>query len=181
MMSAEMEELTDLIEALKNCNDSMKQNSADFNSSIGMPVFVLIEEKLSKKITSIESKKSKLTSKNAEQFKELKQSVHDTVAGIKSSWSSEFKIAYEKSSKAQTTDSTMKELNAKGLSAGVDSLKKLALMLSRDMRGGGPGLDRGPAPSSGKDLAAIDKEQKEYENYQMKFDQKDNESCCLLL
>ena len=74
----EIEDLVDLIDALQNCIRNIKSNTAEFNVSLvksliificnidqGMPVFILIEERLVKKISEIKSNEAKLSKEDA--------------------------------------------------------------------------------------------------------------------
>ncbi len=63
----------------------------------------------------------------------------------------------------------------------MKSLINFALMLSKDTRGGIKDGGHRTAKTEKHGLLAIEKEQKEYENYQMKFESQSNDSCCLLL
>eukprot|EP00826_Nyctotherus_ovalis_P062596 TRINITY_DN9086_c0_g1_i11.p1 TRINITY_DN9086_c0_g1~~TRINITY_DN9086_c0_g1_i11.p1 ORF type:complete len:222 (-),score=78.33 TRINITY_DN9086_c0_g1_i11:27-671(-) len=180
MMNIELEELGDLIDALKNCNKTMKEESSTFNSAMGMPVFIHIERKLNNKIQSLALQENKFSPAQSQQFKELKKAGEDLIDTTKKEWSEDWRKLYEKELVEDWGNEALeKPKDLKELTAGVKSLTNLALMLSKDTRGrkdGRVSITR----SDKKDLKQIDEEQQEFENYQMKFAPQ-NETCCLIL
>eukprot|EP00831_Metopus_contortus_P072350 TRINITY_DN66034_c0_g1_i1.p3 TRINITY_DN66034_c0_g1~~TRINITY_DN66034_c0_g1_i1.p3 ORF type:complete len:121 (-),score=49.76 TRINITY_DN66034_c0_g1_i1:126-488(-) len=71
-MEVHIDELQDYVDALKTCIEGMEDNTVDFNVTIGMPVFVHIEQKIQEKVAYISTKIGDLAPLLKMHFEQLK-------------------------------------------------------------------------------------------------------------